>query len=478
MEGSDRREMSKTWCQVATCEERIQLLRKLIKLEIGVAEVEEFGLNIQSKFKSFAFKNRVKDGEILNKEALKEIMKLKLRDEKKYLKELLITKNKLRTELDNELKKNSRPSRRLLKEFREESARVRIEIRQKYRVKIEHLRRKYREDKDEQLRRIPPDMLDMGGLRIFDPQRYDEIEIENYEVKVIGDVQLDENELKVLKLHPKFAILPRLYEGGIDLDEELANSKLRMQISKEIQEKKESEQRLESPDIDEEVKSEEDKITEIELEARSRQVFNPVDRSYDDRKRRVTDLKECNRITLPKPLPPTEEAKIEIRREIHKKIYDKYREENCDKSGEQRSNLTREEQEGLKSLEKKVKDRSLIVIKTDKSGRFAVTSEEAYLRMGQVHSSKDKVISRKELVEAEKLLNAHCVAWGKLWRSGDNHDHRGRIVNSKKTSSENTADMYILLKDHKEGEKTRPIVTGCTSNTLGGSKIPKNSCMN
>ena len=467
MGGSDRREMSKTWCQVATCEERIQLLKKLIRLEIGVAEVEEFGLNIQSKFKSFAFKNRVKDGEILSKEVLKEIMKLKLRDEKKYLKELLITKNKMRTELDNELKKNSRPSRRLLKEFREESARVRIEIREKYKVKIEHLRRKYREDKEEQLRRIPPDMLEIGGLRIFDPQRYNEIEVEKYEVKVIGDVQLEENELKVLKLHPKFAILPRLHEGGLDLDEELANSKLRMQISKEIQEKKESAQRLESP-VDVE-KSDEDMIAEIEMEARSRQVFNPVDKTYDERKRRATDLKECNRITLPKPLPPTEEAKIDIRREIHKKIYDKYREENCSKSGEQRSNLTREEQEGLKSLEKKVKERSLIVIKTDKSGRFAVTSEEAYLRMGQVHSKKDKVISRKELVESEKLLNAHCVAWGKIWRSGDNHDHRGRIVNSKKTSSENTADMYILLKDHKEGEKTRPIVTGCTSNTLGMS---------
>ena len=59
-----------------------------------------------------------------------------------------------------------------------------------------------------------------------------------------------------------------------------------------------------------------------------------------------------------------------------------------------------------------------------------------------------------------------------VWRGancGENHEHRSRIVNSKKSSSENIADMYLLLKDHKEGEKTRPIVTGCTSDTLGMS---------
>ena len=105
------------------------------------------------------------------------------------------------------------------------------------------------------------------------------------------------------------------------------------------------------------VDSEEDKLEELEMEAKGRQIFDPVERKYDERKKRVTDLRECSRITLPKPLPPTEEAKIEIRREIHKNIYEKYREENCSKKGEQRSNLTKEEQEGLKSLEKKVKER-------------------------------------------------------------------------------------------------------------------------
>ena len=70
----------------------------------------------------------------------------------------------------------------------------------------------------------------------------------------------------------------------------------------------------------------------------------------------------------------------------------------------------------MKSLEKKVKERKVIIIKTDKSSRFAVCSEEAYIRMGEVHTSKDKIIEMSELIEIEKLLNAHCVAWSKLWR--------------------------------------------------------------
>ena len=57
-----------------------------------------------------------------------------------------------------------------------------------------------------------------------------------------------------------------------------------------------------------------------ELEIRSRMTFDPINRIYDDRKRRVTDLDECSRVTLPKPLPTKEETLIEMRRGIHAKI--------------------------------------------------------------------------------------------------------------------------------------------------------------
>ena len=159
---------------------------------------------------------------MLSKEALKGVMLLKLRDEKKHLEELQKTQKDMRRKIEDQLKKNSRPARGILKEFREASAATRRECRKKYDEKIEHLKRKYRErNKDEKL---PEDMEDLSELRVFNEDRYDEIEKEKYDIKIIGDVELNEKELQILKLHPKFAILPKLVEGGLDIEEELANS--------------------------------------------------------------------------------------------------------------------------------------------------------------------------------------------------------------------------------------------------------------
>ena len=72
--------------------------------------------------------------------------------------------------------------------------------------------------------------------------------------------------------------------------------------------------------------------------------------------------------------------------------------ENVDKkNNEQETNLTNEEKDGLKSLMKKIEDRSVIIMKTDKSSRFVATTEEEYLKMGRVHTMRDKKISRWEV---------------------------------------------------------------------------------
>ena len=52
-------------------------------------------------------------------------------------------------------------------------------------------------------------------------------------------------------------------------------------------------------------------------EARTRMVYDSESKTYDERRQRVTDLKECNRIFLPKPLEVTKETQLEMRRELH-----------------------------------------------------------------------------------------------------------------------------------------------------------------
>ena len=175
---------------------------------------------------------------------------------------------------------------------------------------------------------------------------------------------MTEEEKSVLTMHPKFSVIDTLREDALDFEQELAYAKLRIQIHKELDEKVEDE---------EETTEEEEEMIE-EQEAKSRQTFDPVEKVYDDRKRRVTDLQECSRVTLPKPLPTNEEALLEIRRGIHSKIYSEYRQEHCTNEGEQQSNLSESQQRGLKSLKKRIQDGKLVVIKTDKSGKLCVAT--------------------------------------------------------------------------------------------------------
>ena len=62
---------------------------------------------------------------------------------------------------------------------------------------------------------------------------------------------------------------------------------------------KELEERLDDKDTVEMTEPEQEQAELIE--AKTRQTFDPEARTYDDRKRRVTDLKECSRVTLPRP---------------------------------------------------------------------------------------------------------------------------------------------------------------------------------
>ena len=165
----------------------------------------------------------------------------------------------------------------------------------------------------------------------------------------------------ILRFPPKFYIEENLPAEGLAHDEELANAKTRMTISKEEGERIEDDGGIE-------IEEDEETIREMEkMDARTRQVYDPGTGTFDDRKHRATDLKECSRITLPKPLSTQHEANIEMRRTCNNKIYNEYREEFCNKKGEVKGNLTPEEKEGLRSLQKRIREQELVVLKTDKS---------------------------------------------------------------------------------------------------------------
>ena len=166
-----------------------------------------------------------------------------------------------------------------------------------------------------------------------------------------------------------------------------------MEMKKELEEKLDEEDAIELTPEEEEKNAEED--------ARARFTFDPLNKVFDDRKRRVTYLQECSRVTLAKPLPTEHETLIEMRRGMHTRIYNQYRKEKCRNGVVQQSDLTDGQQEGLKTLKKRISEGEIVVLKTDKSGKLCVATRDAYREM--VHAGNDKVIGRKET--QEKLMD-------------------------------------------------------------------------
>ena len=453
MEGQELRDAKKLWEDVAANESRMHLMVELGRCKVGLADVEEFSLDLGDKCRA-----EVKSKSKVEWKVVRVAMESKLVDARRTDKKLKSEQNILRRKIYRKTGDDSRKSKKMIRILKNHARQKKQELKIKYKKKVEHLKKKYRQDEEDKIDEIPAGMEGLEELSIFDRKKFEKIKTTEIEIMTLGDVELTDNERKILGLHPKFSVVQKLPKDALDLDIELSNAKLRMQLKKEYDEKVDGEEEIEITD------EEQERLDE--LDAQCRQIFDPVEKVYDNRKRRVTDLKECSRVTLPKPLKEKDEALIEIRRGVIGKIYDEYRDTNC-KKDQQKSNLTKDEEEGLESLQKKIQKKEIIVLKTDKSGKFFVVSQDEYRKMGAVHTTKDKMISMKDVVEIEKQLNGHSTFWCKMWRSGDAHGHKERIIDSKVCRSCKVATMYVMVKDHKKDGSTRPVVTGCSSNTRG-----------
>ena len=157
---------------------------------------------------------------------------------------------------------------------------------------------------------------------MFDREKYERVDPLTYEVTCVGEVNLTNEEKSILSLHPKFSIVEDLNDDALEFEQELAYSKVRIQLQKELDEN----DNIETLPPKEEMALEEE-------DAKSRLTFDPLNKIYNDRKRRVTDLRECSRVTLPRPLPTKHETYIEMRRGVHSQIYKQYRAEKCAKNG-------------------------------------------------------------------------------------------------------------------------------------------------
>ena len=113
--------------------------------------------------------------------------------------------------------------------------------------------------------------------------------------------------------------------------------------------------------------------------------------------------------------------------------------------------MSRNEQNGLKSLQKRVASGEIIICESDKSSKLCVLSREQYLSSGQQHCSKDLEISPTEVVRLQKYVNAHVEWLNDIFGASTFWNHQDRIRISSMDLGAQAAPLRLLLKDHKKG---------------------------
>jgi hypothetical protein len=204
-----------------------------------------------------------------------------------------------------------------------------------------------------------------------------------------------------------------------------------------------------------------------EMSAQTRMVFNSEDGVWDARGLRVTDYKHNSRVIFPKAQTGEKENDLEVLRAELLHHHREWVKANCNCRGEQKANLSKDEQLGLKRLRKRVADGSIVVLPTDKSGRFALMSMNTYIKAGMVHIKDDDEVGIEERRANQRVVNGAVSMLLKIFRVGKNCRHEGRWRESMISNSLEACPLWLLFKDHKSWVSskgvpppTRPVMGG------------------
>ena len=162
--GPDKRILRKLWKNVILTEAQLQLISRLMKLNLGLADIEEFLLTQKGKLKSCKFKtNNVNSNEV------NVLMKKKLADAQERHREALKAKESKRNELDSLFGLRSRRCRNVMRKLGREMRILRSKLSIKNKAKVEWLQQKYREDSSIDNFVLPEDVSKYKGVKILSP---------------------------------------------------------------------------------------------------------------------------------------------------------------------------------------------------------------------------------------------------------------------------------------------------------------------
>ena len=120
----------------------------------------------------------------------------------------------------------------LIRRLRKETIKKKTKLKKKYKEKIEHLAEERKKELVERWleKEIPEELKEFLGCKVFDRAKLEEMKPADVNSLVIGDIELDDDEKKILKLNPKFAVMLRLDDEEMERDCEISSSIMRYEI--------------------------------------------------------------------------------------------------------------------------------------------------------------------------------------------------------------------------------------------------------
>ena len=278
--GAKDKSLMETGLKMIRAQETRNLMQLLLRQNLTTNATKNYDKSITKELKSNL--NIVREGLSLNKAA----MMIKLKDAKR---EVRTTTNNFKKAKRMKLKDTSKEAKEEIKKVEKKMAKERKEIVKKHNEKVKNIRKKKAEDSKEDTDEedIPDEAKEFKDLEIYKKiktAKAEELNAKNVDfsdtdITQIG-VNLSDEEIKALKLPPKFCLLGNLNEEDFELELERMNTKLRYDAKGKSKECLEEEKEPK----DEETKKVEELSEEIEVEAR--QVFDPDSNTIDFRKRR------------------------------------------------------------------------------------------------------------------------------------------------------------------------------------------------
>jgi hypothetical protein len=199
MEGMDPSVNKKTWQDLAATEMRLQLMSDLVKYNVGLADVEEFNIDLRNNLRNLPSERATV---IQNSRLVRAAMSVKIYDEQVTRTKLIRARNIARTKMMNTLGRNTRKYRTVIKNLRQDARVTKEEFKKAYNQKMEHLKLKYRETEEEKLDKVPREIEEYITLSIFDRDKFENLEELTYEITCLGELYLSPKEKSILRLHP------------------------------------------------------------------------------------------------------------------------------------------------------------------------------------------------------------------------------------------------------------------------------------